>query len=57
VVVFAAAQAAGVRLKSSLMLGVNYDNRYLYSIRSNRLSFGAEHWVGRTPVSIVQLRS
>jgi hypothetical protein len=29
------------------MLGVNCDNRYLYSIRSNRLSLGAEHWVGK----------
>jgi hypothetical protein len=22
------------------------DNRYMYPIRSNRLSLGAEHWVG-----------
>jgi hypothetical protein len=27
-------------------LGANCDNRYMYSIRSNKLSLGAEHWVG-----------
>jgi hypothetical protein len=33
---------------ASPMLGANCDNRYLYSIRSNRLFLGAEHWVGKS---------
>jgi hypothetical protein len=36
----------GRMMSANLALGANCDNRYLYSIRSNRLSLGAEHWVG-----------
>ena len=36
------------QVSPNVMLGANCDNRYLYSIRSNRLSLGAEHWVGNS---------
>src|SRR5713226_5649104 len=34
---------------TSAMLGAICDNRYMYPIRSNKLSLGAERWVGNNP--------